>query len=263
MANGGLYGGLWSQLNPEGQRMAQKEIQAGGVQANPQRRAIMEKYLQQGFGGGGGRGGGGRAGGGRAGRGMAGGAGVSSGDLASAVGQAGKGLLDPGSDYFQRLMDTMKTRLGKESEAQQRSAALVGAQSGFGGGMSPEMLEAQKRTGVAGMEAMGEAGAGLRLAGPQLGGQLALGAGGLALGGERLAQEESQFGRGLRQRQTEFGGGLGMQQAGMQQQYDIFQQQQAQQQRQFDEQMQFAMDQLYGVGGTSGFGGGGLFNLFG
>lgn len=185
---------------------------------------------------------------------------------AGAVAQAGTGLLDPQSDYFQRLMDGMKSRLGKESAAKQRSAALRAAQSGFGGGASPELMAAQRDIGVGGLEAMGEAGANLRLAAPQLGGQLALGGGRLQLGGEQLGERARQFdvglaegGRqfdvGMGQRQTEFGGTQGMQAAGMQQQYDIFQQQQAQQQRQFDDQMQFAMEQLYGGRG----GGAGLF----
>ena len=204
-----------------------------------------------GSGAGGGRGPGGGEGGG------SGAGGSASGDLASAVGEAGTGLLDPNSDYYQRLMDGMKTRLGKESEAAQRAAALRASRSGMGAGASPELLETQGEIGIGGLNAQGEAGANLRLEAPKLGAGMALGAGNLALGGEQLTEGGRQFDEGLAwnkdsfgqnmdQRQTEYGGNMGNAAADRQAQADATAASAATAEAQFQQQMDFAMQQLYG-----------------
>lgn len=188
--------------------------------------------------------------------------------LASTVGEAGTGLLDPSSDYYQRLVEGMKSRIGKEAGGNYRAAALRAAQGGFGGGQSGELMDMQADIGRAGLEAQGEAGANLRLEAPKTGASMALGAGGLTLGGEQLEeggrqfdvgteegarqfnqaqqQQAGQFGQSLGQRQTEFGGSQGNIAAANQLQADQFQASQQQQAAQFQQQMDFAMQQLYG-----------------
>lgn len=175
--------------------------------------------------------------------------GGTSGATAEKLAGAGLDLMDPGSDYFKRLMDGMKKRIGKESAAAGRAAALRSAWSGMGAGASPELLDVQGDIAQSGLEAQGQAGAGLRLAAPQLGAQIAQGGGQLALGRESLEEGSRQFGAGLgeqarqfdtglTQRQTEFGANTGLAQNAQQQQWDMFQQ-----------QMDLAMKQLYGGGG--------------
>ncbi len=198
----------------------------------------------------------------------AGGAGGGSAGAAGAVGEAGAGLLDPGSEYYQRLMEGMKGRIGKEAAGQQRSAALRAAQGGFGGGQSGELMDVQGNIGRAGLEAQGEAGANLRLEAPKLGANMALGAGGLALGGEQLAeggrqfdvgsaegarkfdqsqsQQQGQYDTSMGQQQIEYGGSQGNIAAALQQQADQFAASQSQEDDQLQQQIDFAMEQLYG-----------------
>ncbi len=216
--------------------------------------------------GGGGIGGGGAGSGAGAGGGGGGTSGMASAETAGNVAKAGAGLLNPGSDYFQRLMDGMKTRLGKESGAKYRSAALRASQGGFGGGQSGELMDVQGDISRAGIEAGGEAGANLRLEAPKLGAGMALGAGGLQLGGEQLIEGGRQFDKGLTegarkfdtgldwqkdafgqnmgQRQTEFGAGQGNISADRQMQMDMW-----------NDRMSQAYTQLYGGsgGGASPF----------
>lgn len=80
----------------------------------------------------------------------------------------GEGLLDPASDYAKRLRAQMSRELGGQAEARKRAAALTAAESGFGAGMSPELLAAQGQIDVAGLEATGEAQANLALEAPRL-----------------------------------------------------------------------------------------------
>lgn len=202
----------------------------------------------------------------------------SSGQIAGGVASYGEGLMDPGSDYYQRLVDGMKTRIGKESAGMQRGNAIRAAQSGFGGGMSGNLMAANQDVNVAGMEAQGEAGAGMRLEAPKLGAGMALGAGGLKLGGEQLAEGGRQFDEGLDWNKDAFGQSLGQQQlehgaaqgqfaSAQQQQADEYAASAAAQEAQFQQQMDFAMEQLYGpdagggapAPGGGGGGGGGMF----
>ncbi len=84
----------------------------------------------------------------------------------------GAGLLDPSSDYMQRLLDESAEGIGKTGAAQERAAALRAARSGLGAGASPEMLEMQGDIGRSTMSAIGDANAGIRLGGMGLGAQM-------------------------------------------------------------------------------------------
>lgn len=145
----------------------------------------------------------------------------------SIQGQAGAGLLDPNSDYYKRLMEAMRAQIGGQSAAAQRSAGLRAAQSGFGGGASPELMEMQQGIAQAGLGAAGEAGANLALQAPQLGGQLMGSTFGPALGLQQLSENQTQFGLGQ-----------AMQQQGMAQQGAQFQAQLSQQQALANQQAQ-------------------------
>jgi hypothetical protein len=181
----------------------------------------------------------------------------------------GKGMLDPDSDYYQRLSQGMAQRIGAQSAAQQRAAAMRGAWGGFGAGASPERLQTQADLGQAGMEATGQAEAGLRLAAPQIGAQMLqstfnpqLGYNQLTEGSRQwagsLGEQSRQFGYGQQAQQNQFGANLALQQqqmanqmaqaqAGYSQQANMFNaQMQADQQRMQWEAMMNQMAGLYG-----------------
>lgn len=173
--------------------------------------------------------------------------------------QTAGGLMQPGSDYFKRLADQLQGRIGAQGEAAQRATALRGAYAGFGGGMSPEAMQAAGDIGAAGQQAMGAAGADLALAAPQLGLQAMQGTFAPQLGWGQLGEQAREFGLGqqlsreqLAEQSRQYGAGLG-QQAGLTQQQLAAQQ--AWQQAQLWQQQQMANIQMM----MSLFGGGGLF----
>lgn len=214
----------------------------------------LPSYTPYGGGGGGGAGGGAvpPSGGGVPG---AGGEGGPFGDPGIGVQrQVAQGLMEPGSDYFTRLADQLQGRIGKQSQAAQRAAALRGAYSGFGGGMSPESMQSAADIAAGGQEAMGAAGADLALRAPQLGIQAMQGTFQPQLGWGQLGEQSRQFGQNLSQRERQmaeqsrqFGAGLGMQGTQMSNQMGLAQQQiaaqQAWQQAQIQQQQQAQQNQ--------------------
>ncbi len=117
----------------------------------------------------------------------AGGGGMSSASPYGAAGESagtlqdfGTGLLDPESDLSKRWMEQLRENIGGATDAAQRAAGYQAAQSGFGGGASPEVLEMQNELGVAGREAEGTAASDYLLRAPSMG----IGALGTALGGQ-------------------------------------------------------------------------------
>ena len=153
------------------------------------------------------------------------------------------GLMDPGSDYYQAMLQQMRGDLGAQTAAQQRGAALAGAESGFGAGASPEMMQMQSQLGEAGLEAQGRAATDLNLAAPQLGLQFANMA---RQGFENLAN----FGEGQRQ----FDVGTGLEQQRMAQQMEQWRQQ-MEFQRWLEQQQMMNQQQQTGYGYGGGYGG--------
>lgn len=160
----------------------------------------------------------------------------------------GQGLMDPQSQYYQQLQAAMTTQLGQQSEAQQRAAALRSAYSGFGAGAGAEQMMSVADIGRAGMEAQGQAAAGLALQAPMAGAGMVQGTFGPGLGLEQLGERSRQFGAGMAEQSRQFGAGVGLQQqqlaaqqaaqqAQMQQQAQMVNQQAALQQQQLMAQM--------------------------
>ncbi len=158
--------------------------------------------------------------------------------------QAGTGLLDPSSDYYQRLNEGMRAQIGQESGAAQRAAALRAAQSGMGVGASPELLETQGLIGRGGLQAMGAASADLRLRAPELGGQLTAATFGPTQQQFGRDEQSKQFGFGQAQQAGQFGAGLASGQWGTGLQAAQAQQGQAAQQAQFQAQLTQQQQQL-------------------
>ena len=90
-------------------------------------------------------------------------------DYINSLAQAGQGLLDPNSQYSQRMRGEMVQGIGQQTEAMQRAAQLNAARAGFGTGAGAELLETQGDIGRAGLEAQGQASADMTLAAPELG----------------------------------------------------------------------------------------------
>lgn len=86
--------------------------------------------------------------------------------------EAGTGLMDPGSAYSQRMKTEALKTIGDQTGAQQRAAVLNAARAGYGTGQSAELLETQGEIGQAGLEAQGQAAAGLQLEAPKVGAQI-------------------------------------------------------------------------------------------
>ena len=145
--------------------------------------------------------------------------------------QYGQGLMDPGSDYYQRLSQAMQQQIGGQAAAQQRAAALRGAWGGLGAGASPEMMATTGQIGQAGLEAMGAAEAGLALQAPQIGAGMMQSTFGPGLGLQQLGESSRQFGAGMGEQARQYGGNLALQQQQMANQ-QAWQQAQLQQQSQ-------------------------------
>ncbi len=115
-------------------------------------------------------------------------------DISGHMSQYGAGLLDPNSPMSQRWMEEMREQIGNQTDAAQRAAGYQAAQSGFGAGQSPELMQMQSDLGVQGLEAAGDATNDFMLRAPEMG----LGAMGTALGaetsmrGQDLASETAQ-----------------------------------------------------------------------
>lgn len=157
-----------------------------------------------------------------------------------------KGLMDPESDYYKRLSAGMQRQIGEQSAAQQRAAALRGAWGGLGGGRGAEVMQTAADIGQAGLEAQGQAEAGLRLAAPQLGMQALAGTFQPQLGYHQLTEGSRQWAGGMGEGARQFGAGVGLQQqqmasqaAAQQAQLQMQQNQMAQQQNQFNQEMQY------------------------
>lgn len=126
--------------------------------------------------------------------------------------QTGAGLMQPGSDYYQQLSQAMQRQIGGQAAAQQRSAALRGAYSGFGGGAAPETMATTADIGQAGLEAQGAAEAGLALQAPQVGAGMVGSTLSPLLGLQQLAEQSRQYGTGLGEQARQFGVNTAMQQ---------------------------------------------------
>ena len=226
-SGGGGYGGFvtpQSQWKPQMQnkyawqggdparqaQIGQIDWSGAGAQSAQQKAAMIQNYMKTGQIGGGGSGGGGYGGG--AGGGGAGGGGFGLNENIGAVSQAGQGLLDPGSDYYKQLSQSMQRQIGQQSAAQERSAALRGAYGGLGGGASPELLATQADIGQAGLEAQGAAESGLALQAPQMGAGMLSSTFSPLLGIEQLSEQSKQFGAGLGEQARQFGVNTAMQQ---------------------------------------------------
>jgi hypothetical protein len=156
----------------------------------------------------------------------------------------GAGLMDPGSEYYQALLNRMQTDIGKSAGAGQRAAALRGAWSGFGAGASPEMMMTAADIGQSGLEAQGEAAGQLATAAPRLG---------MEMMGRTFAprqaefgrtQQDIQFGAGMDERARQFGAGVGLQQQQMANQQAQFAAQQAAQQQQWADAFNLQQDEF-------------------
>lgn len=88
---------------------------------------------------------------------------------AGALSQFGQGMMDPNSDLSQRYMEQLQENIGDQTDAQERAAAYRAAQSGFGVGASPELMQMQTDIGVGGLEAAGDASSDFLMQAPQLG----------------------------------------------------------------------------------------------
>ena len=179
---------------------------------------------------------------------------------------AGRGMMDPGSDYFQQLASEMQGQIGQSAAASQRAAALRGAQSGFGGGQGGEVMQTAADIGQSGLEAQGQAMANLRLEAPKLGAEMLGSTFGTHLGMEQLGEGSKQFSAGLGEGARQFGANVGLQQEQMAAQRSFQEQQFAMQQQQWQQQQQMMKDQMagqwamsqgapppwYGGGGTPG-----------
>jgi len=157
---------------------------------------------------GGGTWGGGALGGGAGGGGQPG----SLGGNLDAMSQYSQGLMDPNSDYFKRLSGAAQEQIGQQSAAQQRASALRGAQSGFGAGAGAVQMATSADIGQAGLEAQGQAAAGLALQAPAMGMQGLQSTFSPYLGIEQLGEQSRQFGANLGENQRQYGVGVGLQQ---------------------------------------------------
>jgi hypothetical protein len=109
----------------------------------------------------------------------------------------GSDLMDPNSDYYKELVAQMRGDIGKSTAASKRSAALEGAESGFGAGASPEMMENMERIGEFGRIAEGEAMGDITLAAPKLGAGMMASTFGPGVGLEGIGEQSGRFGAGL------------------------------------------------------------------
>jgi len=150
--------------------------------------------------------------------------------------QYGQGLMDPNSDYYKKLQAQMTAQLGAQSAAQQRAAALRSAYSGFGAGAGAEQMMSVGDIGRAGLEAQGQASAGLALAAPQIGAGMLQSTFGPGMGLEQLGEQSRQYGAGLQEQSRQFGANMGLQQQQLAAQ-------QAAQQGQFQQQAALANQQ--------------------
>lgn len=163
--------------------------------------------------------------GGQGGGGIYGAQGQGLGGALSAQAGAGQGLLDPNSDYFKRLMEAMRGQIGDQTGAAQRAAVLRQAQAGGGIGQTGELQDIQSGIGRAGLQAAGDAAAGLTLQAPGLGGQLNQSTFGPALGLQQLSENQSQFGLNQAMQQQGMAQQGAQYQAGLQQQQQLANQQ--------------------------------------
>jgi hypothetical protein len=147
------------------------------------------------------------------------------GDLEALSGY-GEDLMDPNSDYYKELVSQMKGDIGKSTAASKRSAALTGAEQGFGAGASPEMMSMMGDIGEAGRIAEGEAMGDLTLAAPQIGAGMMASTFGPGVGLEGIGEQSGQFGAGLQEAGVmgragmgegarQFGAGMGLEQQRM------------------------------------------------
>jgi hypothetical protein len=130
----------------------------------------------------------------------------------------GGGLMDPESDYYKRLSQAMQRQIGGQGAAQQRSAALRGAWSGFGGGASPETMATTADIGQSTLEAQGLAEAGLALEAPKVGAQIMGSTFNPMLAHSGMIEGSRQFGAGQGEGARQFGVGVGLTQQQMAQQ---------------------------------------------
>lgn len=212
-AGGGLGAGQFS-MGGGGMGAMNQAVQAPQLPTQPSAQAnfpAAQQYQAYGGAGGGGAAGAGVVPGGAGGPGPGG----MLGENLAAQSAAGQGMLDPGSDYYQRLSQAMQGQIGGQMEAQRRAAALRGAWSGFGAGASPEMLATQGDISQAGLGAQGAAEAGLALQAPGMGMQAMQGTFAPLLGIQQLGEQSRQFGAGMGERARQFGIGTGMQQQQM------------------------------------------------
>jgi hypothetical protein len=123
----------------------------------------------------------------------------------------GGGLMDPGSALYQNFLSQFKQDIGGQAAAQMRSAALSGAESGFGGGMSPEAMQMEAAAGAAGSEATGRAISDFATRAPELGLRFGATGAGIAQGQGQMAEQSRQFGAGLNEGGRQFDVSSGLQ----------------------------------------------------
>lgn len=170
-------------------------------------------------------------------------------ETASKLAGYGEGFLEPGSDQSKRWMENMRGEIGRGTDAAQRAAGYQAAQSGFGSGASPELLQMQGDIGVAGQEAAGQAASDFMLRAPELGVGAMSGALGSQVGmrGQDLTSSIAQMGDARAQQQADA--------------LREYQDQQLELQKQ-EQERRAKLDELaalYSGQGTTGGGGGGAY----
>lgn len=239
-----------------------------GAGTHAEKAAMIEEFMRTGIMPGGGGGGGGAGGGG----------GSSIEQNLGYMAGAGKGLMDPASDYFGQLASGMQQQIGGAGAAAERSAALRGAYGGMGGGQGQELMATQADINQSTLGAQGQAMANLRLEAPKLGAEMLGKTFGTHLGLEQLGEGSRQFGAGQAESARQFGANVGLQQEQMAAQRAMQEQQFAMQQQQWEQEQQMMKDQMagswamsqgapppwYGGGGGGGAGStGSAFGIYG
>lgn len=147
----------------------------------------------------------------------------------------GKGLMDPDSPYYQRLVEQMRGQIGAQSQAAQRAASLRNVWGGGSGG--GELGETQGAIGQRGLEMAGNAAADMRLKAPLAGAGMLQSTFNPTQQQFGLAAQQAQYGHQAAQQAGQFGAGLASGQWGQGQNFANQQQQMAMQQAQAQSQL--------------------------
>jgi hypothetical protein len=118
-------------------------------------------------------------------------------------------MMEPGSALYQDMLSRFKQDIGGQAAAQQRSAALMGAESGMGAGANPEAMQLSAAAGEAGTEAVGRATTDFGIAAPQAGANIAAAGAGLSMEEQKRLAQEKQYGSSLAEGGRQFDVGSG------------------------------------------------------